>query len=564
MREKTLVAAYRRFIRVSLLERIIPRQDVGTDVFEQLTRDFGLRMEKLIRIRAIESHMTKKSNLERIELNDPLGTDLRTLFQLSDLSAPVQRILEGWLNIRRFIAKQGGSQSISKFQSVTEEEFTYLERLSNQFRTEFARNAEFQEAAAPQAMKGESYDRMFFRSVRLYGRLKGRSFLFPWTFFVEVRHNDDSPFLQAVIHNLARYSSHRQLLDFVDFCVACREQMMVNRTPLSVKYLQALTDPSFSTTLHHFPNQADFMRVLSCSEKAIRKIEKVFWYLGVSSPRYLVNMGQLGFQAFRVRHEEPLAPQLDPFTLRTYVLDRREWLSVVYLPITSDLLDLLPQPNLLELDRYQIIQNFEKLHHKADESWKTPLRLLEEDSEMIAPSIGELTFGLSPESVPKPRPQIDFALLDQIQLVASGYYASLADTLGISEAYLIERMKQLLEQKIISPFYVIRRIGLTDGLLVAFEGPPGETGRFMSNLLAFPYVELFSGPQGGNAIVKLPPTWTGIFLNDVMACRKRGLDVWAMVSSPTISRWGIPLAPLAHQDEFFGILWDSHEKECNV
>ncbi|MFQ5980190.1 MAG: hypothetical protein ACE5OZ_18815 [Candidatus Heimdallarchaeota archaeon] len=73
------------------------------------------------------------------------------------------------------------------------------------------------------------------------------------------------------------------------------------------------------------------------------------------------------------------------------------------------------------------------------------------------------------------------------------------------------------------------------------------------NLLVLPYVELFSGSQGGIAIVKLPAAWTGRFQKDVMNLRKKGYDIWTVVSAPVVSRWGIPLADIVRKDAFFGL-----------
>lgn len=503
--------------------------------------------------------MPKKPKLEKLGITEEVAEDIQALFQLPDLSAAVQSILRGWLSLRRYIAKRGGRKPLSRFESITEEEFTYLQRLLAQFEKEFANNPEFSQAVVLASTKGATYDRTFFRSIRLYGASRGYSILYPWHLFVEVRHNDDTALLESVIHNLLRYSSLRNLPNFIDLFMESRISTPAKRSLLAINYLQALTNPFFATSKHQFPSQADLVQILGCSEKAIARIEKVSWYLNVVNPQYLVNMGKLGFQGFRVIHEESLPAALQPFTLRTYPLYRQEFASILYLPVTSDLMELLPQDKVYELDCYQISYNLEQLHVKPEGSWHQPMRLLAEEKKAIAPPPGGICFNLEPLTIPSPRPLIDFEIIDQVQLVASGYYKPLADSLEISEVYLVNRVQELLHDKIIAPFYFITRIGLTTSMLLAYEGTTAETVGFRNNLLAFPYVELFSGPEGGIAIVKLPPAWTGSFLKDVAYLRQKGFDMWAVLSSPVLSRWGIPLAQLARKEEFFGILWDAKD-----
>ncbi|MHA2233481.1 MAG: hypothetical protein ACXAB4_13445, partial [Candidatus Hodarchaeales archaeon] len=84
-----------------------------------------------------------------------------------------------------------------------------------------------------------------------------------------------------------------------------------------------------------------------------------------------------------------------------------------------------------------------------------------------------------------------------------------------------------------------------------------------NDLLSFPYTEMFSGPTGGNVILKMPTPWTLSFFDDVNCLQEQGLDLWAIPSYPKIARWGIPLADLVQNDEFFGTHWvaDSAQEE---
>ena len=478
---------------------------------------------------------------------------VRTLSKLPGLSDVVREILRGWIEISDFVASTTGiNLSISTFQTVTDEEYTFLNRLANRSDAQFTNNPEYIQATA--WSKSSSYNRTVYRSVRLHGTIKGAALVYPWQIFAEVRHNDDSILLKRIIDNLTKFPTLRKLPVFIDFFVKTLSSSLVKRSNLVVRYLQALTDPYFGTTEHHFPSKWDLAKTINCSERSVLNFETVYSYLAAVQPRYLVNMGKLGFCGFRVIHQKSLSPIFEPFTLRCYPITPDRFLSILYLPPSSDLLDKLPGNEIAELTQYKIARNFEQLHAKPEQSWTVPVRLLG-DSKIVIPPRRGIWFSLLPENDSSPRPLIDFNLLDQIQLISPGVYATLADTIGISDAYLRERMKKLLQEQVIVPFYFITRIGLDANILAVFSGTETEIKTITNDLLTFPYAEMFSGPNGGSVLLKIPAAWTPTFFEDVARLRKEGLDVWAVFAHPVISRWGIPLATIARKKEFFGFEW---------
>ncbi|MFQ5977887.1 MAG: hypothetical protein ACE5OZ_07160 [Candidatus Heimdallarchaeota archaeon] len=501
--------------------------------------------------------MLKNSQFEDKKNQIPLEKEIKSLCKLKDLSNIVKEILMGWVAIRKFLkdSRQPG-KAFPSFHDITGEEITFLKGTRSHFETQAKNDLEFAQAVAPS--QSTTYDRVVYHSIRLYGTTKGHSLLFPWHIFIEVRLTDDSGLLQTLIDDLAKFSKFRALSNFVDLLIASRAKIQVRRTNLSVQYLQTLVDPHFGTSLYQFPKQLDFAKTLGCSREAIKQIDTVYSNLGVIQPHYLVNMSKLGFHCFRVVHQEPLPASFQPFTLRTYLLCRDSFLSIIWLPPTADLLHQLSSGKTSELTHYWIARNFDQLHAKPEKSWQAPNRLLGE-TKLIRPPQRGIWFTLTPNPNPGPRSLLDFSLMDQLQLAEPEIYEKLADTYGISEKFVRERLQVLLQEEVVAPFYFVIRIGLNANILVTFEGSERCTEALRNDLLAFPYAEMFFGPEGGKAILKIPEAWIATLLEDVMRLRSEGLDIWAIYAAPIISRWGIPLAEIVQKDEFFGIWWVAEE-----
>jgi DNA-binding Lrp family transcriptional regulator len=508
--------------------------------------------------------MREKSHHQTLRGRDAVARDVKSLSALVGLSPVVQEIMTEWIAIRKFFAARTEKKMLlSYFKAVSEEERIFLTRLLERFEIQFKDDPELMDTTAPSTTEDIIYERAILRSIRLWGKSRGFSFLFPWQLFVEVRHNDDTPLLKAIIHNLTRFPRFRNLPAFIDLLSSSLGESRVKYSPLAVQYVTLLTDLHFGTAKHQFPTQQDLAGALGCTQEALSKIERGFTYLSVIEPRYLVNMGKLGFQAMRILHATPLPRNFQPFTLRTYPMDRETSLSVLYLPLGSILKKQLPEGKISPLHHYRISRTFEQLHPKPDQSWLHPVRLRGEYAEIVPPPRRGIWFDLTPDPGSAHRSMVDFRILDQIQLITSGTYAALADIVGMSEKHLRRRVDALLADDVIAPFYFIARIGLTANLLMTFEGDEAdpEVEAFINNLLAFPYAEVFSGSAGGNAILKVPATWTNKVLLDILELRRAGLDVWGVISSPLLSRWGIPLAALALEDEFFGIQWKEETTE---
>ncbi|MFX0114763.1 MAG: hypothetical protein ACFFB3_09455, partial [Candidatus Hodarchaeota archaeon] len=301
----------------------------------------------------------------------PSNKESDSVFQLSDLSNVVKGILRGWLDIRHFLTKDSASKTrLSKFEPISEEERIYLNDLLKKFESKFQQELEFLEATKQQSPESFSYHRAVFQSVRLYGKRKGHNLVFPFNLFIECRYNDDDPLLQMIIRDLVRFPVLRQLPTFIDHFLVCRRKTRVTRSPLAVKYVQALVDLHYGSTQHGFPTQADVAEDIGCSERTIHNLQNTYSYLGVIAPRYLANMGKLGFKCVRITHKDPLGSELSPFTLRTALLDRNEFVSVLYLPPVFTKDDSVLLENFLELKTYQIARNFEQLHARPEKSWQ--------------------------------------------------------------------------------------------------------------------------------------------------------------------------------------------------
>ncbi len=484
-----------------------------------------------------------------------LQTLVSTLFQLPNLSQPVQQILKTWLGIRGYVKNQGGRKTFSSFTTISKQDFANLTHLADKFDRDNNSIPIFKQSSLPQSIRGDRYDREFFHSIRLYGASGGHSFLFPWNLFIEVRHNDDLPFLKKILMQLIRNPEFRNLPQFVDLFTETRAKYSVARTNLSVKYLQALARAIKTNSSNQLPSQRELVEHLQCSERAIERIENVYWYLGVVSPRYLTNLGKLGFQAIRVNHSVPLPPELEPFTLRTIHTRHPRYISILYIPIESNVFDFIPE-DYFEINQYHISRNLDQLTTKTSTSWKEPVRILNNpDLEIIdLPSSG-FFHDITPKENQGNFSQNDFWLIDQVNLVAGGYYSDIAKALGISVRSLRRKFQKLLQEKIFAPFVVISRIGLETWLMLSYEGTTEEVKYISNTLQALPYAEMFIGDTCGTAVVKLPGTWVGSFLEDIKRLERKGWNIWAEINSPIIARWGIPLTKIAEQRDFFGLQW---------
>jgi hypothetical protein len=479
--------------------------------------------------------------------------EIKALGQLPDLSPMVQAILKSWLTMHKYLARKTthSGKRFPVFRVLNQEDIRLLQTLRQQLIEQFQDDPEFQEATA--YTMGSDFDRKVFQSIRLYGASKGHNILFPRTPFYEIRLGNPERLLEMIIEHLTKFSHYRTLSNFIDLLVVARARTPVRRTALAVRYFQALVDLGFVTALHQTITDTDLAKVLRCSEESAHQIHNVYKHLGAVNTQYMVNLSKLGFHCVRVVHQAPLPADFHPFTLRTYLLDRTTFLSILWLPSTSDLLSRLPAAQTMAITQYLIARNFSQLHRTPANSWPYPNRLLEETAPIMPPQRG-IWFTLTPNPDPPPRPLLDFSLLDQLQFSGPEVYAKLADSLEVSEKYVRKRLEALLQDGVIAPFYFATRIGLNVTLLVAFEGPATETAALRQDLLAFPYCELFAGPQGGHALLKIPEFWTPTVLEDVLRLRRKGKEIWAVYSSPVISRWGIPLTTIVQKNDFFGIM----------
>ncbi|MFW9917843.1 MAG: hypothetical protein ACFFGZ_19760 [Candidatus Thorarchaeota archaeon] len=506
--------------------------------------------------------MPKDELIKANTIHNVYKEEVNSLLRLPGFSNVVKEILKAWLRIRLFLMKKKRlNVAVSSFQTIKKDELNYLDQLANQMMALFENDSDFLQAL--DQSPSSSYDRMMFRSIRLYGSALGYSLVYPWHIFMEVRHNNDLILLKKIIDNLSQFPSLRRLSAFVDFFLVSLERTAVKRTDYAVKYLQILIDPYFSTAKHLFPTKTDIARAINCSENTVSQFETVYSYLVAVQPRYLVNMGTLGFETIGIIHKASLRPLFDSFLLRMYPYSPNFYLSVFCLPPSSGLLEELPEGNVFHLTRYRIIRNFHQLHAKPEKSWRVANRLLGDGAAITPPKRG-IWFSLDPTPNPAPRYLIDFSIIDQVQLVTPGVYADLAASLGISEKHVRRQIEKLLQDEIMMPFYLIIRIGLNTNMLIVFRGSEDETSPLINDLLRFPYIELFSGPEGGIAILKLPEGWVPTLLEDMMHLRNNGLDVWTTLSYPKIARWGIPLTPIARKDDFFGLQWKILEEERGI
>lgn len=504
--------------------------------------------------------MPQQSQTKEKNVHLRFKTEIQTLLQLPNFSITVQEILRGWLAIRNYLLQEKLYRlPLSNIRAIKSAEYQFLDRIVNRFEVAVAKDAEFQRAVA--STRESVQDRQTYHSIRLYGQSQGMSLLHPWLIYYEARHNDDVALLQTIINHLTKFPNLRRLPQFVDFFVTTLIRSPVKRSILSVQYLRALLDLHYATREHQFPTQVDLHKIVGCSERTVLNFETAYTQLSVVQPRYLVNMGRLGFHTVRVVHQESLPAFSEPFVLRTYPLDRTTFVSILYLPSSSDLLDHLPG-QIAELTTYRIARNLDQLNYKPEKSWPLPNRLLG-DSARVRPPRRGIWNDLIPNPNPPARTLTEFKMLDQIQLLSPGVYTVLADSLDVSEKLVRLHLCALLQDKVISPFYNIDRIGLESTLLVVYNGAGPEIEALENDLLSFPYTEMFSGPTGGNIILKMPTPWTLPFFDDANCLQEQGLDLWATRSYPKIARWGIPLADLVQNDEFFGTHWvaDSTQEE---
>ena len=501
--------------------------------------------------------MAYRSRIKQRTLNTKLNSEIRSLLHLPNFSLTVRKLLEGWVAIRRFLHREDRHNlTLSNFQPIQQNEYVFLDRLLESFEAEVAKDQEFQTASDPS--KGAVQDRSMYHSIRLQGEMKGNFLLYPWHIFSEIRHNDDIILLETLLDQLAKFPSLRCLPKFIDTFVASRGRISVKRSDLSVRFLQALTDPYYATSEHYFPTQADLQKVLNCSERAIFGFEKGYSDLTVIQARYLVNMGRLGFQGVRVVHQTPLDARIQPFVLRCHQMGPNTFVSILYLPPSSDLINYLPT-EIVELSQYCIARNFEQLHAKPEKSWQLPNRLLGDSPRVRAPQRG-IWFDLTPNPNPSPRPLTDFKILDRLQFQSPGAYSTLASLLGISEKHVRRRLKIFLEEGILAPFYFIWRIGLDSTVLVTFAGNVSAIEKLKNDLLSFPYAEMLTSPTGGNITLLIPNAWMTTLFDDIRCLRENDVNVWVAPSYPVVSQWGIPLTDLVQNDAFFGPQWIVEEE----
>ncbi len=523
-------------------------------ILEMTSTEFYLFHQTLYKIEIDEICIMKGSKYSTLKSNKSINDSFNSLSSLSGLSQIVARILNDWLEIRRFIDKTGGRKTLSKFEAIDTIEIMYLEQLTKHFESDFENNKEFLKNISHQIKEGKIYDRNYYHSIRLFGAKSGASFLYPWNLFVEINYNDDTLLLFPILENLLRNKSYRSLGGFIDLFNEIKLDSSIKRSKLGVRYIQTLTHPIDSKTQHGFYNQKEFAGILNCSESALHRLDNVFRYLQVIGPRYITNMAKLGFQAVQVNHNDSLPEILDPFILRTYFTRHPRFSSILYIPIDSDVIQYVPKGFQI-LNFYQLSRNFDQLYYKVEKSWLYPVRfLLDEDRVVIESRIRKgLDYNLTSKFSSQIRPLIDFVIIDQIAI--SGYYQEIADALGTSESYLRDRFQILLSEGIITPFYDINRIGLNVIMFMSFEGSFEEIQRIINNLYAFPYAELFWGKTKGFAIMKLPNKWLPTYLKDVLNLQKNGINIWTTISSPVKALWGIKLSKIVEKQEFFGIQW---------
>jgi hypothetical protein len=410
---------------------------------------------------------------------------------------------------------------------------------------------------SPHLEKSEM-DTRTFRSVRLFGSSKGFSLLFPWHLYLEARYGAAKQLLAQAVRNLAHFPSLRDLPSFIEYIARARLNHSVPLTRTAVRILRVLANPPQSDTLHGHPTYEALARAANCSERSVTNFMTLFYQRTVVSPRYLVDMGQLGFNCWQIEHEMDLPEELQGFVLRNFPLCPERMLSVFYLPHDFPIDEAAEFGEITALQNYRINWNLGQLHWNSEERWCEPIRLLGEYEGAIGIHRPAINFSFKGNSFPKRLTKTDFALLDQLQLISPGTYDKLALNLGLKRVYVAERVAFLVANKLAFLYYNLNRINLTSIIAVKW----GANGRWneglVDNLLAFPYAETFVGRQGGMAVLKVSPAWTSQILTDIMRLRNEGYDLWGLMAAPRIARWGLPLAELADKyDQFFEWQWKS-------
>ncbi|MFQ5978061.1 MAG: hypothetical protein ACE5OZ_08030 [Candidatus Heimdallarchaeota archaeon] len=483
--------------------------------------------------------MTKKQRQEY----ETLKKDVRALSQHPNMSPIVLEIMKDWIKIREFQFPRISKFAFSNFRSIHPKEFDYIARLVNKFITQFENDPEFEQAFVAQT---RNFDRRAYRSVRLAGKKKGHMLVFPYMIFMEERLNSSSSrILSEIIHTLNKNPSYRNLPEFIDLVISCRTTQRIRLSALAVDYLKCLTDLRFATPVHGFPSQQDIVQRLGCTDRSVSKLQNFFTYLEVVTSRYLVNYARLGFAGFQLLHKKALPAAFRPFTLRTYLIGRNTYLSIVYLPPNSALVEDFPPGKVSELVKYSFSRNLEQLHHKKEDSFKFPVRFTQAAMMDRTPGEWGVTFDLAERKVASSYSLTDLKLLDQLIVTVSSYH-DLALSIGIAESYLIDRFTRLLHEKVITPFYSISRIGLTGKIVVIFEGTASEIRKITAGLLHFPHVELFLTQGDGAAALRVPPHWIPPLYEDIIALREE-LNIYGLLYHSILSRWGIPLAEQAQK-----------------
>ncbi|MFQ5980208.1 MAG: hypothetical protein ACE5OZ_18905 [Candidatus Heimdallarchaeota archaeon] len=500
--------------------------------------------------------MTKKQKQEY----ERLKKDVRALSQLPDISPIILEIMKDWIKIREYHFPRAGRFAFSNFRTILPKEYDYMARFVSKLETHFQNDPEFDQALVSQS---RSFDRKVFRSIRLAGKRKGHTLAIPYVIFMEERLNPSSGhILREIIYNLNRNPSYRKLPEFIDLLFTCRKAQRVRLSEISTDFLKSLTDLSFATTGHGFPSQQDIIHRLGCTDRTASNIQNFLMYLEVITSRYLVNYTRLGFTGFMIFHKTVLPTAFNPFTLRTYLIERNTYLSIIFLPPNSALVEEFPPGRLSELLRYNFSRNFEQLHYKEGISFKFPVRLSKSSIADITPGDWGINFDLTRRTAVSSYSITDLKLLDQLIVTASSYQ-DLALSIESSESYLKERFVKLYNEKIMEPFYFIDRIGLTNKILVIFEGTSTETRKIADALLNFPHVELFLTQEVGVAVLKVPSHWSATLYDDIISLREE-YDIYGMLYHPILSRWGIRLADQAQKTDFFGLEWEEDETQASV
>jgi hypothetical protein len=432
---------------------------------------------------------------------------------------------------------------------LTDEELMILDGHRYRFENKFSES--------PHLEKTEM-DAQTFRSVRLFGSAKGFSLLFPWHLYVETRYGAAKQLLAQTVRNLAHFPSLRDLPPFVEYVARARLNYSVPLTRTAVRILRVLANPPDSDTLHGQPTYEALARAANCSERSVTNFMTLFFQRTVVSPRYLVDMGQLGFNCCQIEHAMDLPEKLQGFVLRSFPLYPERMLSVLYLPHDFPTDEVAGFGEITPLQSYRIHWNLGQLHWNSEERWREPVRLLGEYEGAIGMLRPAINFSFKSYSSPKRLTKTDFALLDQLQLIAPGTYDELALNLGVKRRNVAERIAFLVANKFAFPYYNLNRINLTSVIAVKWGANGSWNEGLVNNLRTFPYAETFVGRQGGMAVLKVPPAWTSQILTDIMRLRNEEYDIWGLMAAPQIARWGLPLTELVDKyDQFFEWQWKS-------